>query len=198
MGHNFVTFNLTLTVNFQNQGLRHNHNVSVVVDSTEEHHMEKSERKKGIAGLTNLFKDSVEDIPNGSKVAFTGSIGSCPPIAEMLAFAVRKREFELSYVPLANSLEARLMKWTEGLGFTMSAEKAQLQQADVLVVLGGLAMPKIGCPIEDVEALIDELGDIRLIGIGFMDILNRNGWTDKLSFDTLIDGYMDAGILSKN
>lgn len=160
--------------------------------------MEKSERKKGIAGLTNLFKDSVEDLPNGSKIAFTGSIGSCPPVAELLAFAVRKREFELSFVPLANPAEARSMEWTDGLGYTMSAKKAQLQQVDALVVLGGLAMPKIGCPIEDVERLIGSLGDIRLIGVGFMDILNRNGWTEKISFDVLIDGYMDAGILSKD
>lgn len=170
----------------------------MTVEGIEECHMEDSERKKGFAGLTGLFKDSVEDVPNGSKVAFTGSIGSCPPVAEMLAFGVRKREFELTYVPLADPAEARNMQWTEGLGFTMSVERTELNHVDVLVVLGGLAMPKIGCPIENVKALIDRLGGPRLIGVGFMDILDRNGWTKILPFNVVIDGYMDAGIWSKD
>lgn len=160
--------------------------------------MENSERKKGFAGFTGLFKDSVADVPDGSRIAFTGSIGSCPPIAEMLAFAIRKRGFELLYAPLANPAEARSMQWVEGLGLTMSVEKTELSQVDVLVILGGLAMPNIGCPIEDVKLLIDRLGGPRLIGIGFMDILNRTGWIEKLPFDVVINGYIDAGIWSKD
>lgn len=160
--------------------------------------MENSERKKGFGGLVGLFKDSVEDMPKGSKVAFTGSIGSCPPVAEMLAFSIRKLEFELSYIPLANPDEARSMQWSDGLGFTINVNKAELQHADILVVLGGLAMPKIGCPIEDVKMLIESLGSTRLIGVGFMDIFDRNGWVEELPFDTVIDGYMDAGIWSKS
>lgn len=159
--------------------------------------MESGERRSGLPGLTGLFRESVADLPDGSRIAFTGSVGGCLPIAELLALAVRKRGFQLSFVPLADPAEARPMRWSEGVGFTVGAEKMMLQQADALVVLGGLAMPKIGRPVEDVESLHRQLGSPRLIGVGFMGVLERMGWTKRLPFDALIDGHIDAAMWSK-
>lgn len=159
--------------------------------------MENVDRKKGIAGLAGLFKKSVADLPSGSKIAFAGSIGSCLPMAELLAFAVRKQNLDIYYIPLTDPAKARSMQWTEGLGFTTSQDKTNLQHVDVLVIMGGLAMPKIGCPVEDVEKLAEHLGSPQLIGVGFMDVLENSGWTERLPFDFVIDGYMDAGMQTK-
>lgn len=159
--------------------------------------MEDRNRKAGIPGLTGLFRESVTDVPDGSRVVFTGSVGGCSPIAELLALAVRKRDFELSFVPMAELSEARPMRWVDGVGFTVRDERIELRQADVLVVLGGLAMPKLGRPVEEVGSLHRQLGSPRLIGVGFMGVLDRNGWTERLPFDTVIDGHLDAGMRSK-
>lgn len=159
--------------------------------------MEDLERKAGIPGLTGLFKESVADVPDRSRMVFTGSVGGCSPIAELLALAIRKRGFELSFVPMAELAEARPMRWVDGVGFTVRDERIELHEADVLVVLGGLAMPNLGRPVEEVEALHRRLGSPRLIGVGFMGILKRSGWMEKLPFDAIIDGRIDAGMWSE-
>lgn len=159
--------------------------------------MMENERKSGIPGLTGLFRDSVTDVPDGSRLVFTGSVGGCSPIAELLALAVRKRGFEIYFVPLAKLAEARPLKWMEGVGFTVRDERIELPRADVLVVLGGLAMPKLGRPVEEVESLHRQLGGPRLIGVGFMGVLEKNGWAERLTFDALIDGHIDAGLWSR-
>jgi|GEM_PF-5465917 hypothetical protein len=44
---------------------------------------------RGFRRLTGLLRECVTDVPNGSKVAFTGSVEWCPPIAELLAHSVK-------------------------------------------------------------------------------------------------------------
>ena len=100
---------------------------------------------RGFRRLTGLLRECVTDVPNGSKVAFTGSVEWCPPIAELLAYSVKWREFDLAFIPLADPADARRMPWPYGAGFSVSDEGAELRHADVLIILGvgGLAMPKI-------------------------------------------------------
>lgn len=160
--------------------------------------MKNDNREKGIAGLAGLFKKSVGDLQEGSTIAFAGSIGSCPPMAELMAFAVRRQNLNMYFIPLADPAEARSMEWIEGLGFTMSHDKTNLQSVDALILMGGLAMPKIGCPVEDAEKLIEHLGNPRLVGVGYMDVLESSGWTERLPFDFVIDGYMDASMQTKD
>ncbi|MDD1743918.1 MAG: DUF2124 domain-containing protein, partial [Methanomassiliicoccales archaeon] len=65
--------------------------------------------------------------------------------------------------------------------------------ADAIVVLGGLAMPKFGCPVELVKSAITTLSDgknARVIGVCFMGIFERSGWTKELPFKNVIDATM--------
>lgn len=153
------------------------------------------ERRSGIAGLTGLFKESVADVPDGARVAFTGSVGVCTPFAELLAYAVKDRRFDLTYVPLADASQARAMRWTEGVGFSVGEERTELA-ADALVVLGGLAMPKFGRPVEEVAALIERLGRPKVIGVCFMDIFQRSGWAERLPFNAIINADLEVSARS--
>ena len=77
----------------------------------------------------------------------------------------------------------------------MIDEKANPDKPDAIVVLGGLAMPKFGCAPEDVLNMIEEAsGDKspKIIGVCFMGIFDRAGWTDKIPFDVLIDTRMET------
>ena len=159
--------------------------------------MNDAGRMKGISGLTGLFRESMAGVPDGSIVVFTGSVGVCTPFAELLAYSVRGRGFQLIYVPNADISQARPMLWADGIGFVVSDERVEPSHADILVVMGGLAMPRSGQPVDVVEALYKQLGNPRLIGVGFMDVFKRSGWVDRLPFDALVDGYMDAGMWSK-
>ncbi len=153
------------------------------------------EKRSGIPGFTGAFKDVMEEVKDGSKVVFTGSVAVCTPFIELLAYTVRNRGFEMLYVPRAMATEARKIKNIENIGYSVVDEKGDPSNPAAIVVLGGLAMPKFGCPPEDVNRMIEELaGDARpkIIGVGFMNIFERQGWDKKIEFDRLIDTTMEV------
>jgi hypothetical protein len=153
------------------------------------------EKRSGIVGFTGTFRESMEEIKEGSKVVFTGSVAVCTPFIELLAYTVRDRGFEMLYVPRADAKEARKIKEIENIGYSVVDEKGNPDNPDVVVVLGGLAMPKFGCPPEDVIRMIEDISGEKkpkIIGVGFMNIFEREGWDKKIKFDTLMDTTMEV------
>ncbi len=152
------------------------------------------DRRTGISGLTGMFKDSVAGVPDGARVSFAGSVAVCTPFAELLSYAVKDRGFQLTYLPKADPSKARLMRWVEDVGYSVTDERINAVKADVIVILGGLAMPKFGCSVETVESLIGRTGaeGAKIIGVCFMDIFTRSGWRDRIRFDTIINANMEV------
>jgi hypothetical protein len=153
------------------------------------------EKKSGIVGFTGTFRESIADVKAGSKVVFTGSVAVCTPFIELLAYTVRDMGFEMLYVPRADAKEARKIKERANIGFSVVDEKADPKNPDVVVVLGGLAMPKFGVPPEDVNRMIKEIAGVkkpRVIGVCFMDMFERAGWEEKVKFDTVIDTTLET------
>ena len=155
------------------------------------------EKRSGIVGFTGTFRESIADVKEGAKVVFTGSIAVCTPFIELLAYTVRDRGFDMLYAPRANASEARKIKEIANIGYSVIDEKGDAENPEVVVVLGGLAMPKFGCTPEEVIQMIEALsGDKKpkIIGVGFMNIFERAGWDKKIAFDTLMDTTMEAVI----
>ena len=153
------------------------------------------EKKSGIVGFTGTFRGILGDIKAGSKVVFTGSVAVCTPFIELLAYTVRDKGLDMLYVPVADANEARKIKEIAKIGYSVVDEKGDPQNPDVVVVLGGLAMPKFGCAPEDVIQMIETLSGEqkpKVIGIGFMNIFERAGWDKKINFDTIIDTTMES------
>jgi DNA-binding transcriptional regulator GbsR (MarR family) len=151
--------------------------------------VEEMEERSGI-GFTGTFRESMAEIKEGSKVVFTGSVAVCTPFIELLAYTVRDRGFEMVYVPRADAKEARKIRRIEKIGYSVVDEMGDPKNPDAIVVLGGLAMPKFGCPPEDVTRMIEEIAGAKkpkIIGVGFMNMFERAGWDKKIPFDTLID-----------
>lgn len=157
--------------------------------------MGKLEKKTGIVGLTGSFRESIKDIENNSKVVFAGSVAVCTPFIELLSYTVRDKNFDLIYVPKADANDAKQIKMVPNIGFSVVDEKADPNDPDVVVVLGGLAMPKFGCDTEDVLQLIQEISGEkkpRIIGVCFMNIFQRAGWEKEIPFDTVIDTSLET------
>ena len=141
------------------------------------------EKRSGIVGFTGTFRESMEEIKEGSKVVFTGSVAVCTPFIELLAYTVRDRGFEMLYVPRADAREARKIKEIENIGYSVVDEKDNPENPDAVVVLGGLAMPKFGCPPENVIRMLEDISGEKkpkIIGVGFMNIFEREGWDKKI------------------
>lgn len=151
---------------------------------------------EGISGLTKIFRETLADIDDGSTVLFVGSEAVCPPFAQLLAYAVRDRNMRFGFCPKSSWENSRAMKWVDGAGYQISREGFEPAEADVIVILGGLAIPKFGCPVEDVKALISQIPKHRMVmAVGFMDAFRKAGWNTSLHMDVLIDAYMSAEIL---
>lgn len=148
------------------------------------------ENKTGIIGLTGSFRESIKDMEKNSKVVFTGSVAVCTPFIELLSYTVRDKDFDLIYMPKVDVNNAKQIKMLPNIGFSVVGEKADPQNPDVVVVLGGLAMPKFGCAPEEVNNMIQELSGEqkpKIIGVCFMNIFKDAGWEEKLDFDVIID-----------
>jgi len=153
-------------------------------------------KAEGISGLTKLFREALNGMDDGGNLLFVGSEAVCPPFAQLLAYAVRDRDMRFGFCPKAVWEKSRTMSWVEGAGFQIGKEPFEPGEADVIVLLGGLAMPKFGCPVEDVKAILSQIPRHKLvIAVGFMDAFRKAGWNTSLHFDVLIDGYMSAELL---
>ena len=155
------------------------------------------EKKSGIIGFTGAFRDSVKEIADGSKIVFTGSIAVCTPFIELLSYTIRDKNFDMVYVPVADLKKAKMIIMQENIGYSVVDVPADPKGPDVVVVMGGLAMPKFGCSPEDVLMMINEISvdhKPKIIGICFMNIFERMGWTKKISYDILIDTNMETTV----
>ena len=146
---------------------------------------------RGLNGLIKAFKESIEGIKEGSKIAFVGSVGICTPFAQLLSYSLRDSGHEMIFIPKAIAKDAREMKMIEGVGYQVLDNLTDPFNCDVIVILGGLAIPKYKTTAEDVEGLIKDISnDARIIGFSFGGVFVENGWTDVIDFDITIDSVI--------
>ncbi len=148
--------------------------------------MEKVQDIKGLGGVLNGFRDLVKD---DKKITFVGSPGFCTPFALFLGYPVREKE--LVFVPGLDKGKARRIVSTEyglELGETTSAD------ADVVVILGGMAMPKIGVKPEEMKDFLTGMKYKKLVGVCFMSIFEKAGWCPALPFDFVMNMIIDGDV----
>lgn len=153
--------------------------------------MDKVMDIKGLGGVLNGFRDLVKD---DGKITFVGSPGFCTPFALFLGYPVREKD--LFFVPGLNKDKARRIISTEyglELGVSVDAD-ADVAAADVLVVLGGMAMPKIGVKPEEMKEFLSKMKYKKLIGVCFMGIFEKAGWCQALDFDYVVNMVIEGDI----
>ena len=154
--------------------------------------MEDVNEWKGINGQLVSFKNEVGD---AQKITFVGSPGVCTPFAELLAYTVRDRE--TYFIPLLDVDDCHRFE-EKPYAMVLSDEVSDPRDSDVVVLLGGLSMPKYDVDTEDAKALVSDIlkEDGLLIGVCFMDMFSKAGWLDKINFDCVIDGTL-TGVVKK-
>ncbi|RLG26784.1 DUF2124 domain-containing protein [Methanosarcinales archaeon] len=144
-------------------------------------------KKDALSGVLNPFRELVKD---SKKITFIGSVGFCTPFAELMAYVIRGTKKKMVYVAGLDSEHAReIISGTHGMQLGEETDA----HADTIVVLGGLAMPKIGVDATDMKKLIEELtgGDGLIIGVCFMGIFERSGWYEHINFDYVLNSIID-------
>lgn len=133
-----------------------------------------------------IFK---REAAEGSKITFIGSPGLCTPFAEFLSFGVNEKETH--FIPLVNLKDCREFE-LKSYGLSLSDEISDPHNSDIVVLMGGLAMPDFNVEFDELNALVDEIlnDDGKIIGVCFMNMFEESGWLKKIDFDCIIDGTL--------
>ena len=151
--------------------------------------MEKVQDVKGLGGMLNGFRDLVKD---DAKITFIGSPGFCTPFALFLGYPVKEKQ--LAFMPGLRGDKTRTIIATDyglELGDNVSPD------ADAVVILGGMAMSKIGVKAEDLNAALSKISYKKLIGVCFMGIFERSGWCQTVGFDYIMNLIVEGDISKK-
>ena len=154
--------------------------------------MEDVSEWKGLNGQLVTFKKEVE---NAQKITYIGSPGVCTPFAEFLTNVVRDRENH--FIPLLDINDCHQFE-SKPYAMVLNDEVSDPHNSDVVVLLGGLSMPKYDVDTEELNKLVDEISaeDGKIIGVCFMDMFTKAEWLYKVDFDCIIDGTL-TGVVKK-
>lgn len=146
--------------------------------------MKKISDFQGLNGNIVAFKEQVSE---AETITFVGVPGVCTPFAELFAYAVRDKKS--CFITLTDINSARSFELTpQGMQLAGLADP----QADVVALLGGLAMPKVNVNIDELNELIGKIlnQNGKIIGLSYMDMFVEAGWQNKVNFDCIIDGTL--------
>ena len=147
---------------------------------------------RGITGVLRPFREFIQrkGVKAGDQIVYYGCTGTCTPFVELLAVALRGFRYEQVFVPLLEEGKAKKIHEVPDVGMQVSSETAVLNPR-VIVIMGGLSMPLMPVTKEQVRDLIDSHGDAIVIGVCFMSMFEKAGWTGTVNFDLVIDGTLD-------
>jgi hypothetical protein len=146
---------------------------------------------QGVGGILNSFRGLVD---GAEKITFVGTPGFCTPFAELLGFVVRDRE--LAFISSQDFEKAR--------SIFMDFEGMQLGEitdahADAVILLGGLAMPKIGISPEKAKEVASKIleGSVKgkIIGVCFQSAFMQQKWDEIINFDYIINSDLAVEVL---
>lgn len=148
--------------------------------------MKKVQDVKGLGGMLNGFRDLVKE---DQKITFVGSPGFCTPFALFLGYPVREKQ--IAFVPKLNAEKARMIITTE---YGMELGGPIFADCDTVVILGGMAMPKIGVSTEELKGLLSRIKYKRLAGVCFMGIFDKVGWCQTIDFDWVMNLIIEGDV----
>jgi hypothetical protein len=151
--------------------------------------MKKVETSSGIGGLLTTFRKLAR---GRKKITFIGCPGWCNPFAELLGYVLRDAGKEMVFIPnLKKELAAKVVMTEYGMQLGEKADPA----SDTVVLLGGLAMPKMEVDVNGLKELIDEVthGQNRqILGVCVGGVFQKAGWDKVIDFDFLVDADMEV------
>ncbi len=150
--------------------------------------MKPIEKSSGIGGLLIAFRK----LSRGSKkITFIGCPGWCNPFAELLGYVLRDAGKEMVFIPnLRKEMAARVVMTDYGMQLGEKADPS----ADMIVLLGGLAMPKNEIDVKALSVLIKDISapSSRILGVCVGGVFQNSGWDKVIDFDYLMDADMEV------
>lgn len=142
---------------------------------------------KGLSGLSRCFRDAIEGLGKTGRVLFVGSPFTCLPFAEFLCYGIRDFDLKPCFMPSSEVGKIREIVREEGYGFQLGGKVVGVR-FDIVVFLGGLAMPKYGVsPSALKEALLGVSDLKKTVAVCFQGSLKNKEWIETFRFSYIID-----------
>lgn len=152
--------------------------------------MKLIEKAEGIGGMLTAFRKLAR---GRKKITFIGCPGWCNPFAELLGYVLRDAGKEMVFVPnLKKEMAVSIVSTDYGLQLGEKADPS----SDTVVLLGGLAMPKMEVDVRGLKKMIDEITeghpDRQILGACIGGVFQKAGWDKLIDFDYLVDADMEV------
>jgi len=152
--------------------------------------MKPIETSSGIGGLLTAFRKFAR---GRKKITFIGCPGWCNPFAELLGYVLRDSGKEMVFIPnLRKDLSAKVVMTDYGMQLGEKADPT----SDTVVLLGGLAMPKMEVDVNGLKSLIDDVTtgypERKILGVCIGGVFQKAGWDKRIDFDYLMDADMEV------
>lgn len=152
--------------------------------------MKPIETSEGIGGMLASFRKLAH---GRKKITFIGCPGWCNPFAELLGYVLRDAGKEMVFIP---NLRKDLAAKVEMTDYGMQLGEKTDPYSDTVVLLGGLAMPKMDVDVGGLRDLIDEITDgheeRHILGVCVGGVFQKAGWDKLIDFDYLVDADMEV------
>ncbi|WP_459202183.1 DUF2124 family protein [Methanococcus sp. CF] len=146
---------------------------------------------KCLSFFVEEFKLEVES-KKTEKIVYLGSKGVCFSMAQLFGYSIRNTVKNQYFVPdaeIENSVEYELTDI--GYRFFGLENKKNLQNPDILVIMGGIATKHSKTTADEADRVIERLNPEKIIGISICNIFKETGWLEKINFDMVIDGTLE-------
>jgi hypothetical protein len=149
--------------------------------------MKQHEVFESVPGILRPFKAYIDGLKlgPGDQIVYYGVPGTCTPFIELLGFAIRSSPAQQVFVPLTEESKAKRIIPVTDVGMQVSQAGVKVNPR-VIVLMGGLSMPNSNVTAEQMKAAIGKY-TVPLVGVCFMKMFEKTGWTKTFDFSLLID-----------
>lgn len=152
--------------------------------------MKLKEKTDGLNGMLAAFRELVR---GREKITFIGCPGWCNPFAELLGYVMRDAGKEMIFIPnLRKDMAVKIEMTDYGMQLGEKTDPA----SNTIVLLGGLAMPKMGIDVGGMRSMIEEITqgrpDRKVVGFCIGSVFQKAGWDELIDFDYLVDADMEV------
>jgi len=145
---------------------------------------------KGLAGLSRCFKIAVSAYGKGGKLLFVGSPFTCLPFAEFLSYGIRDLPFKVYFSSEGDAKRIATIVPREGFGYSLGDVQKE-KDFDIVVLLGGLAMPKSSVEPKEVKRRLLEVSGLDfVIAFCFQGVMYKPEWLDEFKFRYFINAEL--------
>jgi hypothetical protein len=160
--------------------------------------------EKGLSGLSRCFRGAISSFCKEGNLLFVGSPFTCLPFAEFLYYGIRDLPLKCYFMPGTDIAKITQLTPREGFGYQLDLQKArehkqeEKNEFDIVVLLGGLAMPKSQVSPKILKEQLLKVSSLDfVVALFFQGIMRKPEWLEEFRFKYIVDADISKVVLEE-